>query len=268
MTKSFYYLSGIPRSGSTVLATIISQNPKIYTTPTSPMLDLVQLTAENWSRVSATQKLHHPDQLKNILHGIFNSSYKHVEQPIILDKHRAWPRNIPLIFNITGRRPKIICTVRDIPEVLASFISILEKNGNSYIDNELRALNKPVTNAARCRQLWEKYVSTPWTSLKLGYETNRDCLHFVDYKEITETPEQAIDGIYKFLELKPFKHKFAELNNPQPENDESYGIKGLHDVRPVLKRISPVPEKIIGPEVVEYYRNLKLEFWKTKPPQA
>ena len=268
MTKSFYYLSGIPRSGSTVLATIISQNPKIYTTPTSPMLDLIQLNMENWARVSAAQKLHHPDQLKNILHGIFNSTYKHVEQPIILDKHRAWPRNIQLITHITNRRPKIICTVRDIPEILASFISILERTGNSYIDKELIAANKPVTNTTRCRQLWERYVNVPWTSLKIGYENYRDCLHFVDYKEITETPEKAIDGIYKFLELKPFKHKFADLNNPQPENDESYGIKGLHDVRPVLKRVSPSADKIIGPDLVKYYRDLKLEFWKSNPPQA
>lgn len=262
MSKTFFYLSGIPRSGSTVLATIVSQNPEIYTTPTSPMLDLILLNIENWTRVSATQKLHHPDQLKNILQGIYEYTYKHVEQPIVLDKHRAWPRNISLITNITKQKPKIICTVRDIPEVLASFISILEKNGNSYIDKDLIANNKPVTNTTRCRQLWEKYVSVPWTSLKLGFENYRDCLHFVDYKEITETPEQAIDGIYKFLELKPYKHRFSNLNNPQPENDEAYGIKGLHDIRPELKRISPSANNIIGTDLVNYYRNLKLEFWK------
>ena len=268
MSKTFYYLSGIPRSGSTVLATIISQNPEIYTTPTSPMLDLIQLNMENWTIVSTAQKLHHPDQLKNILQGIYSSTYKHVEQTIILDKHRSWPRSIPLIMSITEQRPKIICTVRDISEVLASFISILERNGNSYIDKELQAANRPVNNAARCRQLCEKYIHVPWTSLKIGFETYRDCLHFVDYKEITETPEKAIDEIYKFLEVKPFKHKFADLNNPQPENDDSYGIKGLHDVRPVLKRVSPPPEKVIGPELVKHYRSLKLEFWKSNLPQA
>lgn len=262
MDKQYYFLSGVPRSGSTVLATILAQNPAIFTTPTSPLLDLILLTGENWKQVSINQKLHHPEQLKNIYHGLFNSVYKHTSQPIILDKHRAWPRNVNLIRAVTGSNPKIIMTTRDIPEVIASFISILRRSGATYIDKGLKALNRPVNDTTRCRHLWEKYISVPWTSFKYGYENHRECLHLVDYREITETPELAIDGIYKFLGLKPFKHKFNSLSNPQPENDDAYGIKGLHDVRSLLKRVSPSPDKIIGKELADYYYSLKLEFWK------
>lgn len=265
MDKQFYFLSGVPRSGSTVLASILSQNPDIFTTPTSPLLDLVQLTGNNWNNVSIYQKNHHPDQLKNIYEGIFNSMYKHVKQPIILDKHRAWPRNINLITAVTGKKPKIIMTTRDISEILASFIIILTKNSaTNYIDAELKRSNKPINNTTRCRVLWENYVSVPWTSFKLGYETNRECLHLVDYSEITNTPDIAIEKIYKFLELKPFKHTYDRLSNPQPENDKAYSIEGLHDIRPKLKRISPPAEQVLGKEVATYYKNLNLEFWKIK----
>lgn len=262
MNKQYYFLSGIPRSGSTVLATILSQNPAIFTTPTSPLLDLILETGVRWPQLSVNQKYHHPEQLKNICAGVFDSVYKHVDQQIILDKHRSWPRYVDLVKNVTGTTPKIIITTRDIPEVLASFITIIKKSGATYVDEQLRAANKPINETTRCRLLWEKYISVPWTSFKLGYENNRDCLHLVDYKEITESPETAIQGIYEFLQLKPYKHKFESLANPQPENDDAYGIKGLHDVRPILKRVSPRPEKILGERLTEYYSSLKLEFWK------
>lgn len=263
MNKRFFFLSGVPRSGSTVLSSILSQNPKIFTTPTSPLLDLLLLTGNNWGNVSAYQKNHHPDQLKNIYHGIFNSVYKHVDAPIVLDKHRAWPRHIDMIRAVTGYQPKMIITTRDVPEILASFVTILQKNGvNNYIDVELRNANKPINNTTRCRLLWEKYVSVPWTSFKIGWETNRDCLHLVDYKEVINSPDTAIKGIYDFLDIKPFAHKYNSLSNPQPENDKAYGLDGLHDVRPVLKRVSPPAEQILGEEVASYYKNLNLEFWK------
>jgi hypothetical protein len=35
--KKYYFLSGMQRSGNTLLSTILSQNPKIYSSKLSPM---------------------------------------------------------------------------------------------------------------------------------------------------------------------------------------------------------------------------------------
>ena len=45
------------------------------------------------------------------------------------------------------------------------------------------------------------------------------------------------------------------------EKDEHHGLKGLHDIRPVIKKTSPLPEKIIGVELTKLYNNMKLDFW-------
>ena len=49
--KNLLFLSGLPRSGSTLLGSILSQHPEIYVTPTSPLSDLLCLIDESFSRL-------------------------------------------------------------------------------------------------------------------------------------------------------------------------------------------------------------------------
>ena len=53
--------------------------------------------------------------------------YQHITKPHIIDKHRAWARNIhPAKIHISAD-PKVICTYRPIAEVVTSFIKLVEK---------------------------------------------------------------------------------------------------------------------------------------------
>lgn len=262
--KQFFFLSGVPRSGSTVFSSMMSQNPDIYTTPTSPLLDLLEQTHYTWPRLSANQKIHPPGQLVNIHRGIIQGCYEHTDKPIVLDKHRSWVKHADFIREVFQQEPKVICTTRRISEVLASFIHLIETSPTqTYIDQELIASNKPVNNTTRCRHLWENYVSVPWKSLKLGYERNPESLLFIDYSELVEDPETVLDKVYAFWGMEPYwRHRFSNLSNPQPEADEAYGLQGLHDIRSTLLRTSPPPELILGPELCGYYDSLRLEFWK------
>ncbi len=60
--KNIYFLSGLPRSGSTVLAAILSQNPNIHATSTSNLLDTLVGTLKAWSDSLTTKA--QPDQKK------------------------------------------------------------------------------------------------------------------------------------------------------------------------------------------------------------
>lgn len=261
--KQFYFLSGIPRSGSTVFSTLISQNPDIYTTPTSPLLDLLLVTKPNWKQVSAFQKITHPDQYFNIERGIITGCYQHITQPIVLEKHRSWVKYVNYIQNTFQIEPKIICTTRRIAEVLASFITLIDKSKKiTYIDRELIQQNKPINHTTRCRLLWEQYISVPWKSFKIGYETHRDNLLLIDYQEIVDQPEETLQKVYDFWGMEFYSgHHFDNLSNPQPENDDVYGIVGLHNVKKNLKRTSLPPEQILGQELCDYYDAMNLEFW-------
>ena len=64
--KTFYFLAGLPRSGSTVLASILNQNPEVYVTPTSPMLDLLVKNQDTFWELPPVKANPCPDQLTNV----------------------------------------------------------------------------------------------------------------------------------------------------------------------------------------------------------
>ena len=49
MVEKIFYQSSLPRAGSTLLQNIMAQNPDIYTTPTSGVLELVFAARGNYT---------------------------------------------------------------------------------------------------------------------------------------------------------------------------------------------------------------------------
>lgn len=259
-------LSGIPRSGSQVLSSMLNQHPDVYSTITSPVADLMNLVYEQWPILNQNDLSFNEDRLKNVLNSVFQGAYKHIDKNVIVDKNRLWPRYSKLLYNILDQKPKIICTVRDIPSILSSYIILIEKNKNkiSFIDQDLIDLNLPINNKNRCRILWEKYINHPYTSLRIGMNENIADLLFCTYENIVNDPQNTINKICNFIDIEQFE---LNPNNLQPmdENDNYHGgLSGLHEVRSQLKKTSPHPEDIIGKELTNYYQSMNLEFWNKK----
>jgi sulfotransferase len=56
MKKTFHVLSGIPRSGSTVLAAILNQNPTMHISTTSGLVQALDSVANTWANESLLSK--------------------------------------------------------------------------------------------------------------------------------------------------------------------------------------------------------------------
>jgi len=267
MDKTFIMLSGLPRSGSQVLASMLNQHPKIYASTTSPVMDLLSIVDSNWAQISAGIQNPNPNQYKNIINGVISGAHMHIDKPIIVDKNRLWPRAGKLMEFVLGARPKIICTVRDIPEIIASFIILINKNGHkiTYIDQDLIDSGIPITIRNRCQLLLEKYINHPYTSLQIGFQTPEIDLCIVDYHELIADTQNTIDRICTFIGVESFEVALSGLQ-AMDENDAHHGgLEGLHHVRPVVARASPPPHEVIGYELTNYYTNMNLEFWKNNP---
>ena len=69
--KNIYFLAGLPRSGSTVLAAILNQHPSVHATSTSGLLDILvgTLTAWNSSQTvrASIDKAANEDEIQRIL---------------------------------------------------------------------------------------------------------------------------------------------------------------------------------------------------------
>ena len=108
MNKQFVMLSGLPRSGSSVLTSMLNQHPDIYASTTSPIIDMIEIIHPNWQSISAGLISHHPDQYPNMIKGLCYGAYEHIDKSIIIDKNRIWPRYGKLMRDALGHKPKII----------------------------------------------------------------------------------------------------------------------------------------------------------------
>jgi sulfotransferase len=53
MQKTYHFISGLPRSGSTLLANVLAQNPRFETTATSSILGIISNIREQWDPMFA-----------------------------------------------------------------------------------------------------------------------------------------------------------------------------------------------------------------------
>ena len=257
----FRFLAGMPRSGSTVLATLLSQHPDLHTSATSVLRDLIHSVR----RYHLGESPYFPsgcEQLLNIQRGMLQSFYDHVAEPYVLEKDRGWANDCPLLETLLGEPPRIVATTRRVSETIASFCLIADRVGPSNkIDEEVRDAGREVSSWTRSRIIWEKYLYTNWRTFKAGYESHPDCFLLVDYEDIVNDPKRTVNLIHTYFDLGCSGVRPTKLVNPSPENDAVYGIPGLHDVRPTLERTSPPPEEVLGAEVCAYWDKQKLEFW-------
>ena len=137
MNKQFYFISGLPRSGSTLLSAILRQNPDFYADISSPLHGIVTSTVQQISTTESSSNIG-IEQRMNICHGIFNGYFAHLNNPVVIDTNRQWTANTTLLQTLF-RYTKIIACVRDPRWILDSFELIAAKNAlyyNGLIDHE------------------------------------------------------------------------------------------------------------------------------------
>lgn len=253
--KNLLFLSGLPRSGSTLLGSILSQHPEIHVTPTSPLSDLLCLMDESFSRLDVQYTYDKPNIVKNTYTSVLSNFYNHIDKPYIIDKHRAWPKNVPPLKLFLNSNPKIIATNRRISEVLSSYILLIQKNNsNNFVDQHLKSVGKEINTDNRVECLWRNYVSDPYQSLVVGLRHFRENIHLVDYNQLVRDPEEELEKIYTFLEIPSHQHNLESiLNTCAEEKDHAWGLENLHVIRSKLQRTSPPPEEVIGEGNVKLY---------------
>ena len=260
MNQNLLFLSGLPRSGSTVLGSILNQHPDIHVTPTSPLSDFLCLVDENFLKLDTAYTYDKENIVHNTYSSILSNFYNHIPKKYVIDKHRAWPKNVIPLKKFL-KNPKIICTNRRISEVIASYISLIEENNqlDNFLDNYLRKIGKEINLENRVEHLWRNFISDPYESMVFGLQNFSENIHVIDYNDFVNSPEKELDKIYNFLEINPSKHDFDSiLNTCGEENDFAWGLDNLHKIRSKLSKTSKPPEEVIGIENTIIYDKFNL----------
>ena len=255
--KSYYFISGLPRSGSTLLSGILKQNPDFYADIASPVQGLtgnsIDVITSGENNLNITE-----DQRKNLMYAVFDGYYKHIEKPVIFDSCRGWTKKTPFLKALFPYT-KILCPVRDIVSILNSFEMIASKN--PFHTTTLTAHKDNVF--ARCDGMMDRndgIVAGPWIILCEGYAMNPEMIMLIDYENLCKTPEKTMREVYEFLERPYYSHDFENVEYSNENFDKSCNLKDLHTVK---KKVEYNPPRcILPPEIVQKYNEMNMEFWK------
>lgn len=269
--KKFFFLSGLPRAGNTLFATLLNQNPDVLVTPNSIVPHLL-LKLHETKQTFMYKNFPVEKHLHNLTDTLFQTFYSKTPQPYIIDRG-AWgtPYNFNLLKQYFKQDIKIIFLVRDIVEILNSFIHLCKTYSDFYINQQYQKLDKSTLYVdeieAKCNLIMapDQMMDRSLYSLKHLIDLNQfkeNHALLIEYNELISQPESIMEKVYRFLKIRPFKHSFSNLEkyemNGLKYNDEYLGAP-MHDVR--VSNISRNKEQMLLPvRVINKYKNM--EFWK------
>jgi sulfotransferase len=249
MINNLFLLGGLPRSGITVLSSLLNQNPNLYVTTTSPFVEILWRNYSMWDDSTYDGELD-ADKMQNLktpfLNNVTKSFYSELTKAKnVIDKRRQWQgiTNIEMYKEIYGELPKIICPVRDIDEIIVSYMQIFESNDIKWDYDKLMKGNRFETSYYQLKETFESEYA--------------ECLHLVEYNDLVDNPQETLDGIYNFLGLPSFNHS---LNIKATEKEANHGLVGLHTLRPTLSRDDTKSKNYLTDLQTENY-NKKI-FWR------
>lgn len=226
--NKFIALSGLPRSGSTLLSAILSQNPDIHAEGNSAVCQLMWDMQESCNhgakeQIAASNKFNVVNELIRAIPHIY---YNNINKPIVIDKCRSWtlPDNINMLYTYISKKPKVIVLERPLIDIVKSFVALRLKN-NWKGDPEDGLLDE-----------WSEPIIRSFNGLKWAKENNNGEFIFIKYDDLINDTKNEINHIYEFCELDLFEHNLNNIINKNPENDEVYGLIGQHDIRPIISK--------------------------------
>jgi sulfotransferase len=265
MTKTYHFMAGLPRSGSTVLSAILNQNPEIYASPQTDLIGMLyNLESEIPNYESFRAGLLHQGYA-SVMHGMKDTFYSHIDKPVIIDKNRGWgtPYNWDHLSGYVSQDGKVILTMRPILEVLASFVKVSKEsqkvtqhlqylNPNLWVSNYRDETDALVENLMMPNGELERALFSVANLVK----NHRDRVHIVWFDDLLDNPVATLDGIHEFLGLDFFDYKFDNIKAVDKHDDlNAYGIAGLHDVKKKLARPKTDPASYLSKYTIQKYKN-------------
>ncbi|MDE1150868.1 MAG: sulfotransferase [Azospirillaceae bacterium] len=232
MPQNLHVISGLPRSGSTLLAALLCQNPRFHAAMTSPVAMLCgTLHAKT---VGGEFGVFFDDARRaRLLRSVFDAYYEHVPAGnTVFDTNRTWTGRAALLGALYPDS-RVICCVRDVGWIIDSIERLLGKNPLQLS----RVFNfQPGTSVyARVETLMNSdtgLVGLAWSTLReawFGDQAHR--LIIVPYDHLVKEPARTMARLYEALGQAPFTHDFENVVYDEPDYDSLLGMPGLHKVR-------------------------------------
>lgn len=258
--EKLFFQSSLPRAGSTLLQNILAQNPDIYATPTSGVLELVFAARSNYTE-SPEFKAQDPELMKRGWHAFarkgMDAFYEAItDKKYVVDKSRGWGIHYDFL-NFIYPEPKIICMVRDLRDIFASMENNYRKNPEKS-NPILNWAQMSGTTVPKRIDIWAQSqpvglaIERLQEVFRMGIDSK---MLFVRFEDLCLYPETEMTRIYQYLGIPYFDHDFDNIQQVTKEDDEVYGVFGDHEIRTKLAPVPSRAKQLLGKDVVDWIWN-------------
>jgi len=264
MDHGIHFISGLPRSGSTLLAGILRQNPRFHAGMTSPVGAMFMALQTAMSRRNETAVFIDDAQRRSVLRGLFSNYYDGIHQDkLTFDTNRLWCSKLPALTQLFPSA-RFICCVRDIGWIMDSVERLVRRNAfdlSGMFGFEAAGTVYTRANRLAANDGLVGYALDALREAYYGEEAGK--LILVEYSALARAPQHTMRLLYEFLGEPPFPHDFENVEYQADDFDNAIGVSGLHAVRRKVEWVDR--RSILPPGLFDRFANDM--FWR-RPEEA
>jgi sulfotransferase len=254
-----HFIAGLPRSGSTLLASILRQNPKLQASITSPLAEMFGLLLRAMS-VTESAPLISDERRRSVLHGVVESYYSDCSPgKITFDTNRGWCNALSAISQLFPSS-RVICCVRNPAWIIDSLERLVQRN--AFQVSQMFGADTWINVYTRVDALMSKtgLVGASLNAFRQAwYSTYADRLIVIRYESLADQPSETLKHLYEILEEPVFPHDFDNVGHDESVFDLGLRTPGLHHVRSKVGRCER--ETVLPAELFRYHDRV---FWDSR----
>jgi sulfotransferase len=255
--KNIHFISGLPRSGTTLLSSILNQNPKFQASVSGPLARFTRAIIQE-SQSQGGYRFQCPAEMrKKLIHNLTETFY-HDSPDTVFDTNRGWTYLTPLLNDLYPQAKTIVC-IRSIPWIIDSFEQLFAKNPYDVPGIFPQEAGTSVYTRARYLTDSGSFVGFAYDGVKQAmFGPNKENILIVQYDQLAKNPKLVMKKVYSFINEPWYEHDFTNVEASYDEFDMDINIKGLHHVRKEVKYIER--PTILPPDLFQHLE--QLDFWK------
>ena len=241
MQNGIHFIAGLPRSGSTLFAALLRQNPRFHAGMTSAVGSLFSALLRQMSQENEAAVFIDDDQRARLLRACFDAYYADIHpEKLVFDTNRQWTTKLPALIGLFPDL-RMICCVRNPAWIIDSVERLTRRN--KFEPSKIFNFDPGGTVYSRAEGLsgGAGMLGFSLNALREAvYGEHCDRLLLVRYETLTANPLGTLAAIYGFIGEPLFRHdpEHVEPDYAAMEFDVRIGAPGLHEVGAAVRTVS------------------------------
>jgi sulfotransferase len=272
LNQQLIYVTGLPRSGSTLLCQLLGHHPDVYSPGrSSPLCQALmglryQLSDNEFllSQLDADFELGY-QRLANAFRGFINGWFAEAAQPWAVDKNRGWLQHIETLAHLDPNFRMLVC-IRELGQVYGSIEAQHQKTILLDFPDHL-------ANCSRYERADKLFADTgvigaPLRAIEALQDLDSNLqkrLYYVVFEHLMQEPEAVFQGICQWLNLPLTSLDPTDLPTISSESDSYYRFKYPHKTHP---QIMPPAHHMVPRRIQNQIRQNFSWFYQTFYPSA